>query len=264
MSRRLGGRNRGKGSRGGRASGPRCSSAFWAFASFWDGELTGSSRYFTLLARILLFIGWMGFVRVRTFAWKMARKAGWGGDEALLAERWRATGGPDADDEADEDWVPSSRVLRAGTPGSDSSDDSSSSSEEEASSEAEDDFNPTTLYSDLSSPARRRASPEPSTSTILAPFDPAESYGPVLLAHHLSTGSPLTRRRYQALASPGTQAFSSAVLERRKAVERKGWEGEKDEGRQRCCVVCQVEERSIICWPCRACRSFFLVLGGSS
>ena len=201
----------------------------------------------------MFFVAWMGYVRLRNWAWRTARKAGWGGDEAALSEQWRATGGPEADDEADQDWLPSPRVSRSGTPGSDSSDGSSSSSDEEEDSEVEDDFSPSALYSDLSSPARRPASfPTPSTSNALTPYEPADSYGPVLLAHHFSSGSPLTRRRYRALASPGSQAFSSAVMERREEVARKEWGGQKDEGRQRCCVVCQVEERSIICWPCRA------------
>ncbi|BGP19332.1 hypothetical protein JCM10213v2_007421 [Rhodosporidiobolus nylandii] len=109
-----------------------------------------------------------------------------------------------------------------------------------------------------------------------------EELAPYLLAHHLapSSSAPLTRRRYQALlpssqpSYPSTphareEATSSAIAVRRDALLRRaqreglenveggieGWMERKREewrdGRSRFCVVCTVEERTVVLWPCR-------------
>ena len=97
------------------------------------------------------------------------------------------------------------------------------------------------LYADLSSAA--------STSTS----------APLLLAHMTDTSSsPLTRRRYSHLVSggsprsPETQGmfddWSTLIGDRRYT----GFED--DDGladTRRNCVICTVEPRQIICWPCR-------------
>lgn len=175
-----------------------------------------------------------------------------------MRESWTTSGpGVDVQDQEDEDWVPSD---------GDSDADSSESEEEEA--ESEDDFDPASLYRDLAFPSKssRSTRASPSNALVHLPADETLPEPSILLAHHLATSaSPLTRGRYSTLSSqPPTQAFSSAVEDRRMEVRRAaedrgltaGWEKrrreELDEARQRFCVVCTVEERTIICWPCRA------------
>ncbi|KAM0756102.1 hypothetical protein T439DRAFT_320792 [Meredithblackwellia eburnea MCA 4105] len=136
---------------------------------------------------------------------------------------------------------------------------------------------PSTLLADLSSPLRQSTSlvPYASTSSVMNDDDD-ESLTPILLAHHLrpSSASPLTRRRYQALASgitspssPGGSArrtsierdqdnFLSAMVARRKEVEWRAASPVSDTepgrpGSARLCVVCLGEERCVILWPCR-------------
>lgn len=99
------------------------------------------------------------------------------------------------------------------------------------------------LYADLSSAA--------STSTS----------APVLLAHMTDTAtSPLTRRRYSRLVSGGGTIspehrtvfddWSKIIDDRRSTLGS----AEEDDGlseSRRNCVICTVEPRQIICWPCR-------------
>jgi hypothetical protein len=91
------------------------------------------------------------------------------------------------------------------------------------------------LFSDLSAP----------TSSATAP---------VLLAHMTDTSSsPLTRRRYRSLVSgqedPERRAWEAFINDRRDSVNvRNSPTGET----RRNCVICTVEERQIICWPCRS------------
>jgi hypothetical protein len=77
---------------------------------------------------------------------------------------------------------------------------------------------------------------------------------PVLLAHLTShSSSPLTRRRYRALLAPAPLPdldMQQIVHDRRMAVtgkERDDW----DDDRRRSCVVCTIEPRDTILWPCR-------------
>lgn len=85
--------------------------------------------------------------------------------------------------------------------------------------------------------------------------DDGESMQPVLLAHLTSTGQTLTRRRYAAmLESPARPAPSArmedVVAERRMEIVNRELDT-VDEDRRRSCVVCTVEARDTILWPCR-------------
>jgi len=78
---------------------------------------------------------------------------------------------------------------------------------------------------------------------------------PVLMAHFTNNSTPLTRRRYAAiLSSPSHPTVPSAlnrVIEDRRLATAGRERDEWDEDRKRCCVICTIEERSIILWPCR-------------
>ncbi|BGP57656.1 hypothetical protein JCM8202v2_005300 [Rhodotorula sphaerocarpa] len=112
-----------------------------------------------------------------------------------------------------------------------------------------------------------------------ATFSP-EELAPYLLAHHLSSdrAGPLTRRRYRALVpggpsassgaaqDGGVSALSTAIDRRRGEVLRTAREAASEggsvaqwmederekwrDGRSRFCVVCTVEERTVVLWPC--------------
>jgi hypothetical protein len=91
------------------------------------------------------------------------------------------------------------------------------------------------LYADISSPTRCAQSP---------------SLAPVLLAHVANTGaSPLTRRQYNRLLAPPEDGWVSFIEERRNA--KLGSAPSEIEDTRRNCVVCTVEAREVICWPCR-------------
>ncbi|KAI0076423.1 hypothetical protein K474DRAFT_1597913 [Panus rudis PR-1116 ss-1] len=97
------------------------------------------------------------------------------------------------------------------------------------------------LYADLST-----------TSSASAP-------APLLLAHMVDTSSsPLTRRRYSSLVSQSqsrpsavtTDDWDAFLLQRRVQKLSRGSSEAEDDSRRNC-VVCTVEPRDIICWPCR-------------
>lgn len=117
------------------------------------------------------------------------------------------------------------------------------------------------LYADLSTSVAHPAasSSSPSRTSISAP---------VLLAHLTHTfSSPLTRRRYSQLVVARRPHSSSQlgddfgedneweefIRERRELKLRNHVSGPKDEDEKgaRACVICTVEPREIICWPCR-------------
>ncbi|CAL1705782.1 unnamed protein product [Somion occarium] len=91
------------------------------------------------------------------------------------------------------------------------------------------------------------------------------SAAPVLLAHMTNaSSSPLTRRRYTSLVNIPTQAgpqpydtnneddWDTFVRARRENTQRRLSSNGNDDGAiMRSCVVCTVEPREIICWPCR-------------
>ncbi|KPV73802.1 uncharacterized protein RHOBADRAFT_54399 [Rhodotorula graminis WP1] len=179
----------------------------------------------------------------------------------------------DGESTDDEDWVPSS----ASAEGDD--DDGPSSSEWESD------------VDDTSSRVCRGRSPTPAPDAddadvpyaLFADAGPdGEALAPYLLAHQVArtASRPLTRRRYRSLlpssssgaASSRTshapphdpvEALSTAIAARRGEVlaslpgvrpaaeeleaARDKWRDE----RARFCVVCQVEDRTIVLWPCR-------------
>ncbi|GAA5974277.1 hypothetical protein JCM11641_006708 [Rhodosporidiobolus odoratus] len=153
----------------------------------------------------------------------------------------------------------------------------------------EDVTDPLTLFTDLSQPpsssrpsARRSASNDLVISNQEGVAMTPHELAPYLLAHHLtpSSSAPLTRTRYRSLLPPAppsqrqsplysNEATSSAIDAHRSALISRatteglqhtegGLEGwmerrreEWREGRSRFCVVCTVEERSVVLWPCR-------------
>lgn len=138
------------------------------------------------------------------------------------------------DDDFDPQRDPSQTVVSQGTP--------TSLSDDEEDSE-EDPSEPVQLFSDLSNDT----SASNSTS--------------VLLAHMTSTSSsPLTRRRYTSLLS-GTDriaredvaddwdSLGAQQREVKLAARDFGDDGLSESRRN--CVICTVEPRDIICWPCR-------------
>ena len=91
------------------------------------------------------------------------------------------------------------------------------------------------LYADISSPTRRAQSPP---------------LAPVLLAHVANVGSsPLTRRQYSRLLAHPEDDWIHFIDERRNA--KLGPALSETEATRRNCVVCTVEAREVICWPCR-------------
>ncbi|KAI0344092.1 hypothetical protein BDW22DRAFT_1355375 [Trametopsis cervina] len=168
-------------------------------------------------------------------------------DNATVYERFlRGDAMEDEDDEDDGDFNPEASVAGTFSTGmsgteEDGSTDESDSEEESEEDEEEGMANDTfSLYADIS----REAS---SSSSSMAPAS-------VFLAH-LTSPNALTRRRYSNLLHLNAPSASSQnndaewVLERR-AAKMQDRPAEEDEGRRNC-VICTVEERQIICWPCR-------------
>ncbi|KAM0791959.1 hypothetical protein ACM66B_004210 [Microbotryomycetes sp. NB124-2] len=197
--------------------------------------------------QIVFYVVYRACQVIRTCSASLKRRLGLSRDEEVIAASWRTN--EDAEDADDVDWIP-----RDGDTLSDNEDTSDETSSDGASnmvaaesdSDDDDDFDAAMLLRDLRED------------------ESASSLTPVLVAHHLS-GSPLTRRQFRLLstAPASSQAFASALEERQlelrhRAQERglpTGWEDERrreiDEGRQRFCVVCAVEERTVVLWPCR-------------
>lgn len=139
-------------------------------------------------------------------------------------------GQPVSDDENDYEPVRRSRTGSLSGTSSSTSDD-----------EGDDDEAETIgLYADLSSTAT-------STSTS----------APVLLAHMVDTSvSPLTRRRYSRLVGGAREHSSaaSALDDWSRVIDDRRSSLPRDRNREespRICVICTVEPRQIICWPCR-------------
>lgn len=75
----------------------------------------------------------------------------------------------------------------------------------------------------------------------------------LLLAHMTDTSpSPLTRRRYRNLVS-GQPYHEKSAWEAFTGGEsgKLGRQGPSNNESRRNCVICTVEERQIVCWPCR-------------
>lgn len=74
---------------------------------------------------------------------------------------------------------------------------------------------------------------------------------PVLLAHiGNEASSPLTRRRYRQMG-PKLDDDWRSILEERKSLKSDNPTAREDDERRRNCVVCTIEPREIVCWPCR-------------
>jgi len=148
-------------------------------------------------------------------------------DERDLYERF-LSGDVLSDDEDDEFSPQSSPVLQY----DDDDDDNDERAEVDTPGE---EIDALALFSDLSAAT---------TSSATAP---------VLLAHMTDTSSsPLTRRRYRNLVSgqqdPEQRAWTAFVNDKR---ERANSRDPPTNELRRSCVICTVEERQIICWPCR-------------
>ncbi|KAI0273512.1 hypothetical protein BC834DRAFT_854155 [Gloeopeniophorella convolvens] len=131
-----------------------------------------------------------------------------------------------SDDDEDDFALPSS-------PAPDSSDDDAMESDVSG-----EEVDTVALYSDLSVTASSSAT------------------APLLLAHMTDTSSlPLTRRRYGSLVSGQQDSTNQeqstwdafVTSKRNKATPQDLLSNES----RRNCVICTVEERQIICWPCR-------------
>lgn len=170
------------------------------------------------------------------------------GDEEDAYDRF-VQGDKLSDDDDDDDW--------------DNDDASSSSSDEEDEDEGDEDRDSEALvlYADLRS---RESTPGVSSST--------------LLAHMIHTGgSPLTRRRYDALLDGETSVHYRSVVPGNispsgmsasllasstahtfflAASTAKSDDFSADDDRRQNCVICTTEAREIICWPCRS--AYFL------
>jgi hypothetical protein len=203
----------------------------------------------------MLWVVWRVAVRIQRIYRRALAILGWKSDINAFEENWIAKRGADGDDLEDEDFVPSSDSET--DDGEDSSDSSVGEGSQGEHDEPEDDGT-VVLYSDLAQYQNLQSESDNFTS--------------VLLAHNAtSSSSPLTRNRYQSLLRPtprSEEAFSDAINTRRReleiaskelgAKERRARRDKFEETRQRLCVVCTSEERTIICWPCRK-PGFFLV-----
>ncbi|GAA95218.1 uncharacterized protein L969DRAFT_85062 [Mixia osmundae IAM 14324] len=144
----------------------------------------------------------------------------------------------DSNDSDDEDFVPSDGS-------SDLTDDGEPDSEPEDHDRA---IGPLALYNDL----------------LAESSGDAAELAPVIVAHMTAASqTPLTRRRYARLSHrPDTSvtasdaALSTAIAARRTNMATSMRPGRTDpedfdELRQKLCVICVTEARSIVCWPCR-------------
>ncbi|KAI9065060.1 hypothetical protein FKP32DRAFT_1610894 [Trametes sanguinea] len=154
--------------------------------------------------------------------------------------------GEDVSDDEDEEFHPDGfedGLDSMPTPSS-LSEDEDDDGEETGVVEVEEFTEQAQLFADLSTSATQMAS------------------APLLLAHMTDTSpSPLTRRGYRRLVSGSRRAadaddweeWDEFVLERRRVkraeAEAKGEDAFAEQTRN--CVICTVEARDIICWPCR-------------
>ncbi|CUA70186.1 hypothetical protein RSOLAG22IIIB_00536 [Rhizoctonia solani] len=116
------------------------------------------------------------------------------------------------------------------------SDTLSGDEEDDEEKEEDEDVSAPTLYADLA----RRSLPPRSRSREASPSVPALT--PMLIAHLTSPSrTPLTRNRYTALSYPPVLALAQP---RERPTD-------ENEDQRAACVICTVEPRSVICWPCR-------------
>ncbi|KAI0315241.1 hypothetical protein OF83DRAFT_1132833 [Amylostereum chailletii] len=116
---------------------------------------------------------------------------------------------------------------------------------------------------DLASDAGSDDQDGPAAYTTLAATAMTTASAPVLLAHMSSPEAALTRRTYRQLSTPSEHhspedrtepTWHDVVHARREDIARKLCSGEfggEAADSRKACVICTVEERQIICWPCR-------------
>jgi hypothetical protein len=149
------------------------------------------------------------------------------------------------EEELDEDYQPSET-------GSGSESEDESSEEEEGVGEGDADVNVDVEETDRS---RREATPLLDPFRLAALLDPQsleDRASARLLARHLVSPAPLTRRQYSATQLSGVAeevALESILVSRRRQREDESGDGEQMGGPV--CVVCQSEPRTVIVWPCR-------------
>jgi hypothetical protein len=148
-----------------------------------------------------------------------------------------------SDDDDDE-----FRLEEEGESDSQSESDEDGEGDSEVGEDADADISAPALYVDLarrSLPPRSRSSSPTATSSALTS---------VLIAHLTSPArsAPLTRRRYTQISGPDPHiAWLTHCRAATEAGARTNAIGADDDDPRRNCVVCTVEPRSVICWPCR-------------
>lgn len=255
-------------------------------------------RLFKAIARIALLLALGVVHLTGNLVWRARVRFGLVKDEALMSQQWRSESGravrrrrrraasPDFDyEERDED--------EDETELSDEEEDEASDAELPL----DEDEDVSRLWSEATAPLSElvqdvgTSSTTASTSGALVrarhPWtgdeEDSDRARAVMLAHQMlpRDEAPLTRSRFRRMLAPvlggssvvqtQAQALSAArmlddaIESRREEVEQSralGYNSAEDDERrrqhQRMCVVCCVEERNIVCWPCResACPLF--------
>lgn len=219
--------------------------------------LLGIARGFFRLATWVLWYRWRGVqlrqshsepavqvteVSSRILRRSPRRRSGSVEDEHSMYRRFLS--GENVSDDEDMDYVPGDATLADAAETSDNESEYGPEADESDAGGKE----TARLYSDILDPSWAQPSAAP---------------GPVLFAHMTSTSdAPLTRRRYKQLVSGQQQQpadrskedddlvdWLTLAHERRQQTTSSPGEGIL-EGRMSC-VICTVEPREIICWPCR-------------
>jgi hypothetical protein len=99
--------------------------------------------------------------------------------------------------------------------------------------------------SDVEEDSRSLSRPPPDRDPLDLYADISPPDASILLAHLQQPH--ITRRRFSQSHAYSTSSSITAARESRRDREKGGWEEEV----RRNCVVCTVEPRVIICWPCR-------------
>lgn len=110
-------------------------------------------------------------------------------------------------------------------------------------SESDSDYEPLPEGEDDGSDEDDGNNTEPEAETSLALYEPDDnSSGPIMLSHLLDSNAagPMTRRRFQR-TSLSNVTFSPTWAR----------PAQKREEEKQMCIVCYVEPRAVVCWPCR-------------
>jgi hypothetical protein len=221
-----------------------------AFGNAWRREVR---RYFGVVAKIVRHF-WR---RVRS-KWRKTRSQDSPDGSPVLRSSSVVSNGlmtpPREPSSERTDHADYSRFLR-GYEISDDEDEYIPSEEAEDSSSAESDDEE---VESAEQPHRRTSSVSPDgareavdlLSDVTSPQHSSEMQTSMLVAHLGSQSSPVTRRRYGALTSKGDLSkFMDTLEEKRRVAFASGIQ--MGEEMRRNCVICTVEPRQVICWPCR-------------